>query len=487
MLEGDRESDCSWVAMPSSIDDILAAMGGGRSAATPPSPPATAPVQSAAPPPPLDDAHRVADGVEGVRYGFKSAMLRLDDGAQAAALAADCAQIFEVQEGSNWLAATATPRCSLERLARAVFERHTKDACFDPERSGAEWWAQVRGGLGASAEGIEFHWDVDEHYCDLPGARGLHVHPHLSTVTYLSDVGAPTLVLDVRSPSASVEATTARAHGPVARGALSWPRLAKHVAFDGSLLHGAVPCLGESVPAGRGVRRVTFLVNVWLNHRPHAVTALPKQLARSLSQSWPAATLPPGGAFLGKDPIQTLQIAAPPPTGRRADASSADGDDEPARLLWLQVAFGKNEKAHALRVRLPRRPPPGEATSLRLLFAEGAADVSRHVRGLKPTVTTVTTARVTGGDSAGSAAHGGAPGGGAAGSASGGPAQMVASVKRHRPSQHDCTRSGGVATVGTAPAGGGGAGVGVGAGAERGDSSSSAGGELRTKKKRRRR
>ena len=117
---------------------------------------------------------------------------------------------------SNWLAATAEPRCSLERLARAIFERHTAGVAFDPATSGAEWWAQVRGG-GDRHEGIEFHWDVDEHLCDVQGGGGVHVHPHLSTVTYLSAHGAPTVVLDARSRASSPRAT-ARLHGPLSAG-----------------------------------------------------------------------------------------------------------------------------------------------------------------------------------------------------------------------------------------------------------------------------
>ena len=38
---------------------------------------------------------------------------------------------------------------------------------------------------------IGMHWDKDE---DLVDQQGINIHPHLSTVTYLSDAGAPTLV-----------------------------------------------------------------------------------------------------------------------------------------------------------------------------------------------------------------------------------------------------------------------------------------------------
>ena len=93
-------------------------------------------------------------------------------------------------------------RCSLERLAKDVFDFHTKGCHFDPQRSCAEWWVQVRGGdktagkkkgRAATADddgrvfkaptGIGFHWDKDE---DLVDQTGVTVCPQISTVTYLT-------------------------------------------------------------------------------------------------------------------------------------------------------------------------------------------------------------------------------------------------------------------------------------------------------------
>ena len=51
--------------------------------------------------------------------------------------------LLGLQEGSNWLPCGATPRCTPERLARQIFEYHTRDAEFDESSSGAEWWTQV--------------------------------------------------------------------------------------------------------------------------------------------------------------------------------------------------------------------------------------------------------------------------------------------------------------------------------------------------------
>ena len=138
--------------------------------------------------PPLDAAHRVA-GPRGVDFSFRSALLRMD-GREIGEVGQDCARVFRTQTASNWLPATAAPRCALERLARAIFDRHTDGVTYDVARSGAEWWAQVRDGR-AQEEGIEFHWDVDEHFCDLPGRGGVPVHPTLSTLTHLPALAPP--------------------------------------------------------------------------------------------------------------------------------------------------------------------------------------------------------------------------------------------------------------------------------------------------------
>ena len=106
------------------IDDILAMMGGSTRRPEPEPEPAEEPAapDTDAALPPLDSAHRVA-GPSGVDFRFRCAALRMD-AAELAALGDDCRLIFEKQQGSNWLPATAAPRCALERLALAVLEQH---------------------------------------------------------------------------------------------------------------------------------------------------------------------------------------------------------------------------------------------------------------------------------------------------------------------------------------------------------------------------
>ena len=93
--------------------------------------------------PVLDAKGRVA-GYAGIDHSVRSFANALPlDAEQRAALMSDCRLVFALNS-SNWLVASAEPRCSLEAVARAVFERHTRGATYDATRSGCEWWAQAR-------------------------------------------------------------------------------------------------------------------------------------------------------------------------------------------------------------------------------------------------------------------------------------------------------------------------------------------------------
>jgi hypothetical protein len=85
---------------------------------------------------------------------------------------------------NSWTSGNIGP-CVQESLARAVFRQHTAAAAggFDPARSGAEWWVQVRHVDDGQGEAVSFHWDKDE---DLVDDYGVHVHPAISTVTYIT-------------------------------------------------------------------------------------------------------------------------------------------------------------------------------------------------------------------------------------------------------------------------------------------------------------
>ena len=104
---------------------------------------------------------------------------------------------WPLAKGAFWIGADAEPLNGLESLAQSIFRFHTAGSTqsIDVSRSGCEWWANVtKSELLASAAcgDIGFHFDKDEHAFSQ---YGLCIHPLLSTVTYLTNDGAPTVVL----------------------------------------------------------------------------------------------------------------------------------------------------------------------------------------------------------------------------------------------------------------------------------------------------
>ncbi|KAL3918051.1 MAG: hypothetical protein SGILL_004427, partial [Bacillariaceae sp.] len=222
------------------------------------------------------------------------------------------------------------PRCALEQLALDIFNHHVPDGSkYDKSTSGAEWWCQLRpspcktgrysmhcndengkekdGGNSNStsepdpfAHGISFHVDKDEDLRILTGGN-TYIHPHISTVTYLTDWGSPTMMMDTRVHP--LEGTW-MVPDPKMEGFVSWPSCGKHASFDGRYLH-ASPCdlmeegyFAKQIhfePKGndpkynkletRRHRRVTFLVNVWLNHHPFEVKPFPETMLDKMSGS----------------------------------------------------------------------------------------------------------------------------------------------------------------------------------------------------------
>jgi hypothetical protein len=174
-----------------------------------------------------------------------------------------------------WLPADATPQNPLEELASAVFRLHTKGlpaALLEGKRSGAEWWVQHRPAGGKIQEaGLGFHYDKDEFLAE----KGIGVYPALSTVTYLSDSGAPTVILN--------NLTDMPVGSPIKEGYVSHPQSGKHIVFDGRFLHGvpAVPSLMR--PDFQPSDRLTFLVNIWIGHAPRSVQRIPESVNAAIS------------------------------------------------------------------------------------------------------------------------------------------------------------------------------------------------------------
>ncbi len=157
--------------------------------------------------------------------------------------------------------------------------------------TGARACAPAAGQVRGADEPLSIHWDCDE---ERKGKHGEHVPPYLATVTYLTSIGAPTLVLPVAADAHG----RALEHAESERtGFASFPVVGKHLAFDGRLLHGAhrddAPAADATASAHSGAHaeaaseppppeRVTVLVNLWPGHHPMGVEPLTDALRAAL-------------------------------------------------------------------------------------------------------------------------------------------------------------------------------------------------------------
>ena len=183
------------------------------------------------------------------------------------ALKTECAS---VRSGQHWFGANDAPRCALERFAMRVFDFHAPDEedGYDAETSGVEFWTQDGASLGA-------HFDKDETAREKVGVI---VTPHLATVTYLSDGGAPTVVFEGLTPRSLPEEK--RANESCERVAVMYPKVGAHLRFDGRFLHGVLSEFAGDAPTEG--KRMTLLCNVWLNHKPMGVERLPEKVSTAL-------------------------------------------------------------------------------------------------------------------------------------------------------------------------------------------------------------
>lgn len=212
---------------------------------------------------------------------------------------------FNGQDSS--LSCSHADLCSMEQLAYSILQRHVKRYNLESQMNnstnvdnggGAEWWVQVKYPDSAK-EAIDLHYDKDE---ELASAFDLGSFPTLSTVTYLSDnilnegtCAAPTLVfshmyemndtgpIGLCDDNGSMLPQLLVSHG----------RRGKHLVFDGKLLHGAPSHLAlrqnpefhisssNDIKSQHGGVRVTFLVNVWVNH-PAKVSILSNEIREKI-------------------------------------------------------------------------------------------------------------------------------------------------------------------------------------------------------------
>lgn len=224
----------------------------------------------------------------------------------------DCAAVFTARTREDdqaysagttyFLPCVMKPRCALEELVKSIFDKHTEhleEGVIVREQSGAEWWTLIMDEddtLEVNTEEDEsdevgMHFDADYGLEDQ--APGLFLHPRVATVTYLSDFGAPTVVFDRKSPSMD-DREMKQLEGDISKCWVSHPVIGKHLCFDGRLLHGA-PCTffpsiehEEDREAKRiklSRRRVTLLVNVWINHCPLDAEPLEDDICEKLASA----------------------------------------------------------------------------------------------------------------------------------------------------------------------------------------------------------
>ncbi|CAE7256414.1 CPK1, partial [Symbiodinium pilosum] len=155
------------------------------------------------------------------------------------------------------------------------------------------FWVQRRSAdVKKARRGMNWHFDKDE---DLLDDVGLCVHPCVATATYLTDRGAPLVVLSApklpRGQDGAPDADAQPASPPHNAAAyVAFPARGLHVAFGGDLLHG-VPAELEC----KGGERLALLVNVWLHHRPAGLQSCGKVCSRA----WRGSTKPGSALRVG--------------------------------------------------------------------------------------------------------------------------------------------------------------------------------------------
>eukprot|EP00299_Pterocystis_sp_00344_P014613 c7248_g1_i2.p1 GENE.c7248_g1_i2~~c7248_g1_i2.p1 ORF type:complete len:425 (-),score=109.12 c7248_g1_i2:40-1143(-) len=201
------------------------------------------------------------------------------------------------------------PRFSIEQFVMEVAAKVDFPDGLPDEIVGAEYWVQFR----QSSEHINFHYDKDEHFASHSQRM---LFPVKGTVTYLTDIGAPTVVLNQTTDQFG------NTEVPVIpnNGIMSFPVRGRHIWFNGKAQHGVHPQLTH-----RTGKRRTLLVNWWskvpeppncLELTDEEVSNVGMRLAAPIlfSKKWsPAAVVPVEAQTLSLEaPLQRVEIVLPP-------------------------------------------------------------------------------------------------------------------------------------------------------------------------------
>lgn len=219
----------------------------------------------------------------------------LEDNTEAAnVLVNQCKALVAQSRDTFWLdqatCDTAPVLCCLEQLAWSIFQQHIRRYGMDESNAmGCEYWVQCKNvsfpgndypnpeNYCNGEEAVDLHYDKDEVVAEY---FGLGMFPTLSTVTYLAgSVDAPpTMVLD-RTYNDPDEKD-------ISSILVSRPQVGKHLVFDGRLLHGAPSHFAlRNLTQRSSSERLTFLVNVWVGHKPVGVRVLPNDMRSAINSA----------------------------------------------------------------------------------------------------------------------------------------------------------------------------------------------------------
>ena len=206
----------------------------------------------------------------------------IDEGVAVSEWATSGDTLLQGKRPTAWMAADDEPKLFIEEavreLASLVREQHPW-----ANITGYEWWVQ----RVEDHETPSFHYDKDESRSSI---KREFVFPSVSTIFYVNEVGAPTLIFN-----RTVSDGHTRWPSVLGDGYLSYPQTNKYVMFNGTWAHGVLP--GSFLPAGGyDGHRITLLVNFWEEmpeppntvRLPHASlrvpTRTPEEIRRALGR-----------------------------------------------------------------------------------------------------------------------------------------------------------------------------------------------------------
>ncbi len=196
----------------------------------------------------------------------------------------ECISLAQISKDTFWIHSNNNnPRNILEKYALDIFHYHTQNTTYNNEISGAEYWVQIK--HNEADEGIDLHYDKDE---EIASMFELGIFPQISTVTYLSNsMKTPTIVYQKTNDDNNISEEILNCW-------LSFPCLNKHISFDGRYLHGAPAILNQYIHSSNSSSsssssssnvRITFLVNIWLNHHPYNINPMSNDVMRMMQSS----------------------------------------------------------------------------------------------------------------------------------------------------------------------------------------------------------